>query len=193
MVGWHANKEFVSARAECQLVKDGVRSWEAVRLPIDEIAFSHPRSSYAPRAATAVETDMCAGGRQERRGAFLPRKWPTWLRCAPLCVELHGPALPLPFPRRLCVPARREALPLRAEMAWKPWTDADCRWVQIDLRRCSASSRRFETVQRLLCACGGACAYGRARAFVYANTGREGSGDGESARTREGTLDKGID
>lgn len=108
MVGWHANKEFVSARAECQLVKDGVRSWEAVRLPIDEIAFSHPRSSYAPRAVTAVETDMCAGGRQERRGAFLPQKWPTWLRCAPLCVELHGPALPLPFPRRLCVPARRE-------------------------------------------------------------------------------------
>ena len=31
MTGWDANQEFVSARAECQLVKDGVRSWEAVR------------------------------------------------------------------------------------------------------------------------------------------------------------------
>lgn len=27
----YVNKERVSARAECQLVKDGVRSWEAVR------------------------------------------------------------------------------------------------------------------------------------------------------------------
>ncbi|MED6283358.1 hypothetical protein CHARACLAT_007904 [Characodon lateralis] len=44
MGNWYSNKEFVSARAECQLVKDGVQSWEAVGLPVDETASPPTRS-----------------------------------------------------------------------------------------------------------------------------------------------------
>ncbi|KAK5603209.1 hypothetical protein CRENBAI_012588 [Crenichthys baileyi] len=44
MGNWYSNKEFVSARAECQLVKDGVQSWEAVGLPVDKTASPPTRS-----------------------------------------------------------------------------------------------------------------------------------------------------
>lgn len=88
MAGWHANKEFVSARAECQLVKDGVRSWEAVRLPINQMSgffffFFLPdaRSTYAlARCLSRLEAGEGPSEGGEVRGRFSREKWPTWLR-----------------------------------------------------------------------------------------------------------------
>lgn len=106
MAGWHANKEFVSARAECQLVKDGVRSWEAVRLPINQMSgfffffLSSLREEHVRPCAlslAALSGRRTVGG-WGGKGSLLPRKVANlspWLLLPGLSVELHGPALPL--------------------------------------------------------------------------------------------------
>lgn len=89
MTGWHAKKEFVSARAECQLVKDGVRSWEAVRLQLEKRAVF--ASGAAPRRRRSPRRKRTQAGAADGadQGVFL---WAGVTKLAPL----HGPALPLP-------------------------------------------------------------------------------------------------
>lgn len=54
MGDWYSNKEFVSVRAECQLVKDGVQSWEAEGLLIGENSISRNQESLLPTVRTVV-------------------------------------------------------------------------------------------------------------------------------------------
>lgn len=91
MANWYSNKEFVSARAECQLVKDGVQSWEAVGLPMDETAFPPTRSRCGGLLGRLCEKKAV------RAGCSCPLNPPAELRWA--CAGWaggYGPALPAP-------------------------------------------------------------------------------------------------
>lgn len=150
MAGWHANKEFVSARAECQLVKDGVRSWEAVRLPINQMSgvfFPSLLSSLSKehvrpaRCLSRLEAGEGPSKGGKVRGRFSRGKWPTcWLRgcyslgwaaqTGPASAALHKAPSVCCLPRRNLPPPPLLLLQLRLQLhRWirRAW----CRWVRI--------------------------------------------------------------
>lgn len=105
--------------------------------------------------------------------------------CFLLCVELHGPALPLPGtdPHTLCL-RQGSTTAATAGRGWRGSSRTDVDVGGSDWPRTgSASSRCFKKLYSIY--------YVRVRVFVWQTWGE--SGDRASARTRECTLDKGID